>query len=79
MDAHHLFPKAEKFAEFFSKAGIDVHNPANMKWLSSTIHRGKNSAEHLKEWGKVMEKYMGKVPTIKQLQNEAKRIEKLFN
>lgn len=77
-DAHHIFPKAKKFAEFFSNAGIDVNNPANMKWLESTIHRGKNSAAHLKEWEAVMEKYAGKTPTIKQLQKEAARIEKIF-
>lgn len=51
-----------------------------MKWLSSTIHRGKNSAEHLKAWGNVMEKYkaLGKIHTMKQLQKEAARIEKTF-
>lgn len=80
MDAHHIFPKAKKFAEFFSKAGLDVNNPANMKWLESTIHRGKNSAAHLKEWEKVMDRFnkQGKVPTIQQLQKEAVRIEKIF-
>ncbi len=55
-DAHHVFPKAQKFAEFFARSGIDVHNPANMKWIESSLHRGKNSAEHLKEWDKVMQK-----------------------
>ncbi len=45
-DAHHVFPKAKKFAEFFAKAGVDVHNPANLKWIESSLHRGKNSAEH---------------------------------
>lgn len=80
MDAHHIFPKAEKFADFFSKANIDVNNPANMKWLTSTIHRGKNSAAHLKEWANVMEMYraLGKEPTMKQLQKEAIRIEQKF-
>ena len=77
-DAHHIFPKAKKFAEFFSKAGIDVNNPANMKWLESTIHRGKNSSKHLKEWEKVMQNYGNKTPTVQQLQKEAKRIEKIF-
>lgn len=79
-DAHHIFPKAEKFAEFFSKAGVDVNNPANMKWLESTIHRGKNSAEHLKEWSSVMKRFAdeGIEPTEKLLQQEAKRIEKIF-
>jgi hypothetical protein len=79
-DAHHVFPKAKQFAEFFEKAGIDVHNPANMKWLKSTIHRGKNSASHLKEWTKVMGNYAerGIKPTEKLLRQEAKRIEKIF-
>ena len=78
MDAHHIFPKAKQFAEFFAKAGLDVNNPANMKWLEASIHRGKNSALHLKEWEKVMDKYKGITPTIEQLQKEAKRIEKIF-
>lgn len=79
-DAHHVFPKAKKFAEFFAKAGIDVNNPANMKWLSASIHRGKNSAAHLKEWVKVMENFAerGVKPTEKMLRQEAKRIEKIF-
>lgn len=49
-----------------------------MKWLEATIHRGKNSAAHLKEWEKVMENFKGKTPTIQQLQKEAARIEKTF-
>jgi len=49
-----------------------------MKWLEASIHRGKNSALHLKEWEKVMDKYKGITPTIEQLQKEAKRIEKIF-
>ena len=73
-----LLPK--QFAEFFAKAGLDVNNPANMKWLEASIHRGKNSAIHLKEWEKVMKEYASKniTPTIKQLQKEAARIEKIF-
>ena len=51
-----------------------------MKWLESTIHRGKNSAEHLKEWSNVMERFKkaGDEPTKELLQKEAKRIEKTF-
>ncbi|TQM39583.1 RHS repeat-associated core domain-containing protein [Flavobacterium branchiophilum] len=79
-DAHHIFPKADKFADFFAKAGIDVNNPKYLKWLEATIHRGKNSAAHLKEWSKVMERFKkaDKIPTIQQLQKEAKQIEKVF-
>lgn len=79
-DAHHIYPKAKRFAEFFAKAGVDVNNPANMKWVNASLHRGKNATRHISEWEKVMQRYekAGRVPSIRELQKEAARIEKML-
>ena len=79
-DAHHIYPKAKRFAEFFAKAGVDVNNPANMKWVNASLHRGKNASRHINEWEKVMQRYerAGKIPSIRELQKEASRIEKML-
>lgn len=79
-DAHHIYPKAKRFADFFTKAGVDVNNPANMKWVNASLHRGKNASRHISEWEKVMQRYerAGKIPSIRELQKEASRIEKML-
>ena len=52
-----------------------------MKWLDRSLHRGKKSSHHIKEWEKVMNRFNkeGKQPTVQQLKKEAKRIEKIFD
>jgi hypothetical protein len=39
MEAHHVFPQAEEFAEFFERAKINIHDPANMRWWPSASHK----------------------------------------
>ena len=44
MDAHHIFPQAKKFQSFFEKAGINIHNPKNLRWWESSSHRSASKA-----------------------------------
>ena len=36
LEAHHVFP--QKFADDFSKAGINIHDPKNIQLIDSTVH-----------------------------------------
>jgi RHS repeat-associated protein len=55
-DAHHTLPKADKFKDFFEKAGLDVNDPANMIWRERKDHQGKKSSEHSKLWNMFMQR-----------------------
>ena len=46
-DAHHILPVA--FDEYFSKIGIEIHNPKYGVWIDSQQHR-KLSSEYNKKW-----------------------------
>ncbi len=39
MDAHHIFPQAQRFQAHWNRVGINIHNPNNMSWWSSSAHR----------------------------------------
>ena len=51
-----------------------------MIWVNASLHRGKNATRHISEWEKVMQRYekAGRVPSIRELQKEAARIEKML-
>ncbi|MNE35590.1 hypothetical protein D3C80_1293610 [compost metagenome] len=49
MDAHHIFPKAAMFANFFKRVGINVHDPKNLVWWESKAHQ-KVAQEYNKAW-----------------------------
>jgi hypothetical protein len=42
-DAHHMLPQAEKFAEQFTKAGLDVHDPKFGTFWDRATHQGVSS------------------------------------
>ena len=44
MDAHHIFPQAQKFQSYFQKAGINIHDPKNLVWWGSGAHRSAAGA-----------------------------------
>jgi len=46
MDAHHMFPQARKFKDFFSYAGINIHDPKNISWWERTEHQLASKAYH---------------------------------
>ncbi len=48
-DAHHIFPKAQEFADFFSRVGINVHTPRFMAWWESVGHRA-NAIDYNAAW-----------------------------
>lgn len=39
MDAHHVFPQAERFQRFFERAGINIHDPEHLRWWPSASHK----------------------------------------
>jgi hypothetical protein len=39
MDAHDVFPQAKEFAKYFERAGINIHNPENLRWWPSASHK----------------------------------------
>jgi hypothetical protein len=39
MDAHHVLPQAERFQKFFERAGINIHDPENLRWWPSASHK----------------------------------------
>jgi hypothetical protein len=49
MDAHHVFPQAKEFAELFDHAGINIHDPKNMRWWPSASHK-KVAREYNGAW-----------------------------
>jgi hypothetical protein len=49
MDAHHVFPQAEKFSEYFDRAGINIHDPENLRWWPSASHK-KAAKAYNDEW-----------------------------
>ena len=67
----HTLP--QKFEEFFSRAGINIHDPENLLWREPNKHRTK-TAEQLREWGK----YISSHPkaTKQEILAERNRIEK---
>lgn len=54
MDAHHIFPQAEEFAEFFERAKINIHDPKNMRWWPSASHR-KVANAYNKDWSEFID------------------------
>ncbi|ATL49382.1 hypothetical protein COR50_20595 [Chitinophaga caeni] len=44
MDAHHIFPQAQKFQSYFQKAGINIHDPKNLVWWERGAHRSAAGA-----------------------------------
>ena len=43
-DAHHIYPQAKKFQQYFERAGINIHNPVNLKWWEKSAHRSSAKA-----------------------------------
>jgi hypothetical protein len=39
MDAHHVFPQAERFSEYFERTGINIHDPEYLRWWPSASHK----------------------------------------
>jgi Predicted lipoprotein of unknown function (DUF2380) len=54
MDAHHVFPQAEKFSKFFDRTGINIHDPENLRWWPTASHK-KAAAEYNLAWRNYME------------------------
>ncbi len=49
MHAHHIFPQAKEFQTFFERAGINIHDPNNMRWWPKASHQ-KVAKEYNVAW-----------------------------
>lgn len=43
-DAHHIFPQAKRFQKQFKRAGLNIHNPVNLRWWEKSAHRSASKA-----------------------------------
>lgn len=49
MDAHHIFPQANRFLKQWERVGINIHNPEYLRWWESNSHRG-NALQYNQAW-----------------------------
>ena len=70
-EAHHTLP--QKFEEFFSRAGINIHDPEHLLWREPHKHHTKGT-EQLKEWSDFIKKHPD--ATKEEIMKERDRIEK---
>ncbi|MBL7750946.1 MAG: DUF2380 domain-containing protein [Chitinophagaceae bacterium] len=49
VEAHHIFPKADEFKNFFDRVGIDVNDPIHMQWWDRAGHN-PNAQKYNAEW-----------------------------
>jgi len=56
MDAHHIFPQAQRFLKHWKRAKINIHDPSNMSWWQLNAHR-KAAAQYNKAWDQFFDKF----------------------
>lgn len=65
MDAHHIYPQAKRFSQQWKNAGINIHDPNNMTWWSSSAHK---SAAH--SYNKAWDSFFRQFPNATRQQVE---------
>jgi hypothetical protein len=74
--AHHIFPQAEKFADFFQGKCIDIHDPKYGSWWNTSIHQ-QNSSGYNKKWTKWINKHLN--ATKQDVINQGRVMAKEYN